>query len=119
MTADARALETYKKMKKFFRILTISSLATSVFATALAAYMMKLGTPPLEADYATYEKWLTDHQPQLLAERAGQFYWTEINTAFVLGGIAICLLLVALCSAQVLIISKVSRVTASAVLAER
>jgi hypothetical protein len=111
-------LKKFNKMRKTFRRLTVIASITSVLTAGLSAYMFYLATPPINSDYATYEKWITDHQEQLLAEQAGRFYWTEGHSGLLLGGTAVLLLAAAVLSVQILIVAKVAKITAKAVIAE-
>jgi hypothetical protein len=101
-----------------FKRLAYASMTASAVVFGLAAFMLNLATPPVNSDYAAYEKWLIGHQDQLLAEQSGRFFWTEMHSAVLFGGIATFLLLVALFSIQILIIAKVAKVTSMAVLFE-
>lgn len=118
MSSTSPEIKTYNQMRNTFRRLTVVALSTSVLGVLLSAYMFYLATPPVNADFGAYDKWLTDHQEQFLAEEGGRFYWTETHSAFLFGGIAIFLFLVAMCSVQILIVAKVAKVTAKAVLVE-
>ena len=118
MSSISPALKTYNKMRKIFKLLTWGPLITSAVAAVLGAYMLYLATPPVNADYRAYDKWITDHQEQFLAEQSGRFYWTEMHSAALFGGIAIFAFAVAVFSIQIRIVSKVANVTARAVLDE-
>ena len=109
-------LRSYNRMRMIFKRLAYISLTVSAIVFGLAALMVSLATPPVNSDYAAYEKWITDHQEQLLAEQSGRFFWTEMHSAALFGGIAIFLFLVAMFSIQILIVVKVAKVTSLAVL---
>ena len=111
-------LKSYQKMRNIFRRLTAAALSLSFVGVLLSAYMFYLATPPHNSDYAAYEKWLTDHQEQFLMEQSGTFYWSEIHSAMLFGGIAVFLLLVGLFSAHMLVVARVAKITAKAVLVD-
>ena len=105
-------------MRNMLQRLTVIPLSASVVVAILAAYMFYLGTPPVSADYGTYNRWVADHQEQFLAEQNGRFYWAEIHSGLLLGGFAAFLFAVGMYSLQLLIVVKISRVTAKAVQVE-
>lgn len=118
MSSTSPEIKTYNQMRNIFRRLTVVALSTSLVGVLLSAYMFYLATPPVTSDFGTYDKWVTDHQEQFLAEKEGRFYWTETHSAFLFGGIAIFLFLAAMCFVQILIVAKVAKVTAKAVVVE-
>ena len=111
-------LKTYNRMIKVFRFLTFGFFPASALAGGLAAYMLSLGTPPPDSDRRAKYDWLSAHQEQFLAEISGRFFWTEIHSAILFGGISVFLFVVAMCSLQILVVAKVAKVTAKAMITE-
>ena len=109
----------FRKMIKSFKLIAIASLVSAILSSIFAGIMFYVGTPPNSSDdVERYTQWLIDHQPQLMYQAAGEFYWTEIHTGMLFGGLAVLLVVVSMYFLQLLINAKISKVVAKAVMSE-
>jgi hypothetical protein len=109
----------FRKMIKSFKIIAIASLISSILSSLFSGIMFYVGTPPNSSDDAErYRLWMVDHQPQLMYQAAGEFYWTEIHTGMLFGGLGVLLIFVSMYFFQLLINATISKVVAKAVMSE-
>ena len=109
----------FRKMIKSFKLIAIASLVSAILYSIFSGIMFYVGTPPNSSDdVERYTQWLIDHQPQLIYQAAGEFYWTEIHTGMLFGGLAVLLVVVSMYFLQLLINAKISKVAAKAVMSE-
>lgn len=112
-SGNSSDLQTLNKMRNSFWYLGFGTLFIAIVTAGFGAIFFNNGTPPIEGE--AYRQWLINHQEQFMKQEADQFYWTEIHSGILLWVIAAVSFFSSLYLFQLLMVVKISEITARAV----